>query len=341
MSFSIGYGPLTVQRGAEESRSNERLWADSLALAREAEEAGFDSIWVGEHHFTSDGYLSAVFPFLGALAATTDRVMLGTKVLLAPLHHPIRIAEDAAAVQVLSGGRMILGAAVGYREEEFEGFGISLAARASRMREAVKVLRSASAGEPVRIGSGSDRSVLVTPVSAPIPIWLGGAAPAALRRAGEMADGFIAPIGTPAELQAQVQMVDAAAAAVARKAPVVASSSFVVLRHPSLNAERTRQALEGLLGFYSQHKADDPRSRVGRLSDSLPAVIDGSPDEVARRLLEFRDVAGTDRTHHHVVRLEYPGMSRAESSAHLAAFAESVFPTIRQQSVIAGESSPT
>jgi alkanesulfonate monooxygenase SsuD/methylene tetrahydromethanopterin reductase-like flavin-dependent oxidoreductase (luciferase family) len=318
--FLVGVGPITVQRGTLEPRGDEQLWADAIAGAGLAEELGFDSVWVGEHHFTTDGYLSAVFPMLAAIAATTERVALGTKVLLAPLHHPLRIAEDAAAVQAISRGRLILGSAIGYREEEFAGFGIPRAERVARLCAAIETCRAAWDGTSATV---------VRPRVAPIPVWLGGAAPAALHRAGALADGFVAPVGPVEDLREQLIAVDDAAAAAGRAAPPVASSSFVLLRHPDLDPRAQQAGLEQLLDGYQNYKADDPRSRVGRRSESEPMVIDGDAEQVTARLLEFRRATAVDRLHHHVVRLEFPGMDLDQVSATLTAFARDVLPKVR------------
>lgn len=333
MSFSIGYGPITVQSAQDDIRSPAELWSEGLEYARLAESLGFDSVWVGEHHFTTDGYLPAVFPFLAAIAASTERVTLGSKVLLAPLHHPVRIAEDAAAVQLISKGRLVIGAAIGYRPEEFDGFGVRLSERARRLERMVEVCRAAWSGASISIDGEVPESVTVYPVVGEIPIWLGGRAPAALARAGRLADGYIAPVGTIDDLLGQVEAVDASSVEADRAERVnVASSSFVVVRSPETDGDRTREALDRLLGFYQQHKAGDLRSRVGRSTDSDPMVIDGPPAEVVRRLRRFKDALPDSREHHHIVRLEFPGMTFEQVTRHMSAFAHDVLPALRRAS---------
>src|SRR5438067_9496 len=98
MALHIGYGLIAAQRPPFDQRPWSQVYAEALACAEAAEAAGFDTVWVTEHHFTADGYLSALFPMLGAMAARTSRVRLGTNVALAPLYQPLRLAEDAAAV---------------------------------------------------------------------------------------------------------------------------------------------------------------------------------------------------------------------------------------------------
>src|ERR671939_608785 len=104
-----------------------------------AEAAGFDSVWLGEHHNSPVLYPS---PLLGlaAIAARTQRVRLGTGVLLLPLYHPVAVAEEGAMVDLISGGRLTLGVGVGYAEEDFAAFGVSVKQRASRLEEGVSLL---------------------------------------------------------------------------------------------------------------------------------------------------------------------------------------------------------
>ena len=99
-----------------------------------AEELGFDSIWITEHHFAEDGYTPSPIPLLAAIAARTKKVELSTDILLLPLYDALKLAEDVATIDVLSGGRMMLGLGMGYRDEEFEAFGRRRAERVSSYR---------------------------------------------------------------------------------------------------------------------------------------------------------------------------------------------------------------
>jgi alkanesulfonate monooxygenase SsuD/methylene tetrahydromethanopterin reductase-like flavin-dependent oxidoreductase (luciferase family) len=107
----------------------------------EAEELGYDSIWIAEHHFSNSyGVLPDPFVYLGYLAARTSRIKLGSAVMVVPLHHPLRIVENAAFVDILSNGRFQLGLGSGYRPYEFEGLGVSFEDRRSIQQEAIKII---------------------------------------------------------------------------------------------------------------------------------------------------------------------------------------------------------
>src|SRR6059058_2219613 len=100
----LGFGLVTCQQNPAdpEKRSDADLYAQALELARMCESAGLASYWVSEHHFVDDGYMPSTLATLAAVAAVTDRIALGTGVLLAPLWDPMRVAEDAATVDLLS-----------------------------------------------------------------------------------------------------------------------------------------------------------------------------------------------------------------------------------------------
>lgn len=171
---------------------------DAVPLALTAEEAGFDAFWVTEHHAIADGYLPSPLTLLAGLATVTRRISLGTGLLLAPLHHPLRIAEDAAVVDLLSGGRLILGLGLGYAAHEYRSFGVDPRYRGRRLDALVPALRSAWTGRRFSAPELGLHDVRVTPTPGrDIPIWLGGYAPAAVARAGRIADGHLVGRGTP------------------------------------------------------------------------------------------------------------------------------------------------
>lgn len=173
-----------------------RLYRAILGQIERAEALGWDDIWLSEHHFIDDDYTPSMLPLACAIAARTERVEIGTSVLLLPLHDPLRVAEDAATVDVMSNGRFQLGVAVGYRLGEFAGFGISRRERGARMDEAVPILRRLLAGERVTTPGPfyryTDVELRPRPVQSAPRLWLGGFSPPAVRRAARLGDAFIA-----------------------------------------------------------------------------------------------------------------------------------------------------
>ncbi len=174
--------------------------AAMLEQAEYADRAGFDSVWLTEHHFVDDGYLSAVMPALATIAARTKRVSIGTYVLLAPFYHPLRLAEDAAFIDVISNGRLRLGIGLGYREEEFDGFQIPRTQRLGRTLEAIEILKRAWTGERFSFEGKyfrfRDVQVLPRPVSKPHPelLW-GGMNAQAIRRGAKLGLSFACNLG--------------------------------------------------------------------------------------------------------------------------------------------------
>jgi len=189
MEFTISFDLRAPDFGAPVAE----LYAAALDQCAWADALGFDVVGIPEHHASPDGYLPAPLVFAAAVAARTRRIALRTSVLLAPLHDPIKLAEDAAVVQVLSGGRLRLGLGAGYRPSEFAMFGTQRSERRRRLSRAIEVLREAWRGEPFEY---EGRRVVVTPVpEPPPPILLGGSHPAVARRAARVADGYFPPQG--------------------------------------------------------------------------------------------------------------------------------------------------
>ncbi len=166
------------------------------ALAREAEELGFDSLWMGDHIAFPAPILDP-FQILACFASHTTRVRLGTCVYLLPLRHPTLVAKMVSSLDVLTAGRLIFGIGVGGEfPDEFEACGVPVSERGARTNEAISVLRSLwRNGEAVHAG----RFFRVGPVALqppPIqpggpPIWVGGRSEAALRRTARFGDGYV------------------------------------------------------------------------------------------------------------------------------------------------------
>jgi alkanesulfonate monooxygenase SsuD/methylene tetrahydromethanopterin reductase-like flavin-dependent oxidoreductase (luciferase family) len=156
-------------------------WADRL---------GIDAVSLLEHHASVDGYLPSPIVLGSAIAAVTERMLIRMSVVLLPLYHPIRLAEDLAVLDLIAEGRLRLTVGAGYRSAEYEQFDLNIKRRPSLMEEGVEVLKQAWTGEPFE-WRGHTVRILPRPAQRPRPaIALGGSSPAAARRAARIADDF-------------------------------------------------------------------------------------------------------------------------------------------------------
>jgi alkanesulfonate monooxygenase SsuD/methylene tetrahydromethanopterin reductase-like flavin-dependent oxidoreductase (luciferase family) len=182
-------------------QSPDRLYAETLDQIAWGDNNGFDDVWLSEHHFIEDGYLPSIMPVAAAIAARTRKIRIASGVLLMPFHNPVRLAEDVAVVDVISGGRLELGVGVGFKHEEFDGFGVSFKERGARTNQSLEIIRRLLGGETVTFKSEffDFKNIKLTPepIQKPRPpIWLGGFTPPALRRAARYGDGFTVPGAT-------------------------------------------------------------------------------------------------------------------------------------------------
>jgi alkanesulfonate monooxygenase SsuD/methylene tetrahydromethanopterin reductase-like flavin-dependent oxidoreductase (luciferase family) len=160
-------------------------WADGV---------GFDSVSLLEHHASVDGYLPSPIVLGSAVAGVTERMLIRMSVVLLPLYHPIRLAEDLAVLDLIAAGRLRLTVGAGYRAAEYEQFDLDIKRRPSLMEHGVEVLKQAWTGEPFEYRGHTVR-ILPRPAQRPRPeIALGGSSPAAAKRAARIADDF-QPVG--------------------------------------------------------------------------------------------------------------------------------------------------
>jgi alkanesulfonate monooxygenase SsuD/methylene tetrahydromethanopterin reductase-like flavin-dependent oxidoreductase (luciferase family) len=298
-----------------------------------ADQAGLDSIWLTEHHFTEDGYLSAVMPALAAIAARTTRVTIGTYVLLAPFYHPLRLAEDTALIDVISKGRLRLGIGLGYRQEEFDGFQISRKERLGRTLETIDILKRAWTGEPFsfqgKYFTFQDARVLPRPVSQPHPelLW-GGMAPEAIRRGAKLGLSFACNLG-PHEIEQYHQALREHG-----KDPTAFSVVTSRLVYIADSEEQAWREVEGPV-MYQMTMYGKWLSAAG--SDSAyfrpnPEVLRrngviGPPEVVAERLQKI--VTSTPMTEM-AMSMQVPGLDPRKALRSLERFATEVFPVLRK-----------
>ena len=242
---------------------------------RQVEALGLDAVWTEDRILHAANMLDPLMLLAGA-AASTRRIQLGTAVLVLTLRNAAVVARQVATLHHLSGGRLALGVSLGGRPEEYVAAGVPMARRVAVFRESITVLRRLLAGEPVEHHGEFFRlqGATVRP-PAPVPLYVGGNAEGALRRAGELADGWImGPFGTLRDFAPSWRIVQDAARAAGRNADALIAGRLVYVAVHD-DRDRARDALRGFLhGYY------------GSRFDVDQSAIFGPPGEVAARLAE-------------------------------------------------------
>jgi natural product biosynthesis luciferase-like monooxygenase protein len=189
-----------------ESQSHAEVYAQALEESRLAEALGFDAVWLAEHHFSVYGICPSLGVLAGALARETRRLRIGTSVVIAPFAHPLRIAEEWAMVDILSGGRLDFGIGRGYQPREFAGLGLSMERTRERFDEAVEIIRQAWVEERVGFDGEFYRvpgvAVFPKPLQQPHPpLWTAAVSPDTYRLAAQRRFKILtAPSFTPWDL---------------------------------------------------------------------------------------------------------------------------------------------
>ena len=170
-------------------------YKEALEEVTRAEELGFDSVWMEEHHSVANHYWPSPLVVLAGFATRTSRLTLGTDILVAAFHNPVRLAEDAALLDVMSGGRFTMGIAIGYKPDEFSLYGVALEKRGARFEEQLAIVKALWTQERVSFKGTYytvDGCLEPKPVAKPHPpIWIGGWGDITIKRAATLADNWI------------------------------------------------------------------------------------------------------------------------------------------------------
>ena len=313
----------------------------TIAECERAEAAGFDSVWLGEHHNSTLLY-PAPLVGLAAIAARTRRVRLGTGVLLLPLYHPLAVAEEAAMVDMISRGRLILGIGAGYAPEEFAAFGVSTKERGSRLDEAVPLIQRLwtedavhHEGRHYRIGGAT---LCPRPVQRPRPpIWFAGWVEPAIRRAGRLGDAWLGgPSAKLDELAACVRMYREAKGVWGSSGRDASRGEVALMRYVFVadSPERAR-AIAGdafIRSFEATYfrwphpivKRPAGELTIARLAEDR--IILGDPASCVRQLQRFQAELGLS---HLVCRLTVAGIPADAARASMDLFTREVMPALK------------
>ena len=283
----------------------DRAIDEVIAEAQLAESCGFDSCFFGEHHQDKDGFLPSPLIVAAAVAARTKTLRVGTSVILLPLHHPIRVAEDVITLDLVSKGRVVLGVGIGYQPADFRAFNVPMEHRVGLFEESVEILRRAWAGEPFSFKGThytlDDVQIRPRPYQAGgPPLWIGASVPAAVRRAGQIADAFV---GTPSTSMGNAVALANAYRAAAREA----GRTPRVVQMRDAWVANTRAEAEAVYGpevlaayrYYWENRLAEFRNIAEGTEFSLAnlapdRLVLGDPETCVREFRRWREATGAE-----------------------------------------------
>lgn len=271
---------------------------------RFADENGFSAAVFAEHHFLDDGWIPRPLQLASAAAAITKNMRIGTDIVILALHHPVAVAEEAAVVDVLSGGRFVLGVGLGWIQNEFDGFGVPYKERAAIFERSIHLVRRLLKGETVSNDEGHYkfkgariRPLPVNPNG--VPFWMGALADVALPRIARAGDAWVMPPGTRLkELARQQRLLNER-----RQEGGLPAFKEWPLRREAFVAETDEKAWElfaqGLRHEYGKvyrplhptYPDNDSLDNLRKWGEDMFVV--GSPKTVAEELKRYQDVLGT------------------------------------------------
>ncbi len=314
---------------------------DLQEQVREARAAGFDSIWAGQHFLTGPLAMFQPMPLLGGLAADAEGMTLGTNILVLPLLHPVEVAEQAATLDHITGGRFVLGVGLGYRDVEDGVFGVPRSQKVARLVEAVTLIRRLFTEDRVTF---EGRHFRVKDVHMSLrgrrpggpPIWIAASVDAAVRRAGEIGDGWIITFYPSMKmLKPQMVLFREAAAASGRPMPeeYPAIKEVYVAQTTEAAVREARPYIEGKYRTYAQwgqdrflppdEKFDQPWERFapGRF-------IVGDPETVIHEIEWYERELGLN---HIIGRVQWPGLPQQLTLKCIRLMGEHVIPYFRKR----------
>jgi len=309
----------------------EEFYAERFDQIVRAEELGFRSCWLTEHHFCEDGYTPSPLVLASAIAARTQQMRLGTNLMLLPLHDPVRVAEDAATLSLTSGGRFDLGVGIGYRQLEFDHFQRKLSHRPSLVEEGIEILRRSWSGEPVNF-SGKRFEVgdlCVTPVPQTKPkIYLGGMVEPAIQRAARVADGFLCTGGIGIDIYNEALEQQGKSI---QDGDIILGCWAIIAEDPEAEAAKIGEHVLYQINEYIKWGAFGPPDATPLFEDAMTAIENGlyelwDADTAVTELNKLLQTYPNIRDIHFWA--QFPGESVESGDARLRYIAEKVLPRL-------------
>ncbi len=322
--------------------------ADNVEQVRLARDLGFDTIVAGQHYLSSPFQMLQSVPLLARLAPETGEMNLATCILLLPLLNPVDVAEQIASLDVITGGRIRFGVGLGYRDVEFDAFGVPRNQRIRRLEQNLDVTTRLLAGERVSFDSPycrlDDAAMTLRTVQRPRPpIWMGANGDGAIRRAARMSDTWV--LNPHARLDTLVDQIERvyrpALAAAGRTMP----DELPIRREIYVAADRRTAIAEAapwLSGKYrvytswGQDKAlpegDDFAGDFEELCRDR--FILGSPEECIAEIDRFRATLGVTEF---IVRVQWPGMPPSQAMRNIENIGTTLIPHYRREAAVVQE----
>ncbi len=341
MDFGLMYSFITPR---DDSVTHHETFREMDRLVPMAEGLGFSSFQTTEHHFQDNGWAPSPLLVLAHAAGQTEGMRLVTNILILPLYDPLRLVEDVATLDNLSGGRLTLGVSPGYVSEEFEAYDVPHGERFARAEEILDILQTSWAEEVLehrgRFYRIPPTRVVPRPVQNPIPIWYGVSGPKLLARAARRGCPVTAsPRHTNEELVAHYARFDAAAAEAGRSIPERPIIREVFVAPSIAEAEDLAgPAIVELFGLYGRKSAEgerELRNDAGELVRSESEVdfrsfasryILGDPDSVRGEIEALRDQLAPSEV---ICRMQLPGIPTKHFERSIQLFGEEVIAKFR------------
>ncbi len=302
-----------------------------LEQVRVARDAGFKSLWFPHHWLTAPMQMLQIMPAMAFLAAEAKGMAIGPNILILPLLNPMHVAEEAATLDVLTGGNYILGAGLGYREPEFTAFGITHAERAGRFTESVALMRKLWAGGRIthegKYFTIRDAGISVRPARpGGVPIYVAGLVDSAVKRAARIGDAWL--IANASSIQEITPQMNTYRSAIAKydRPPLefpIARECYVGASHKTA-LDECREALAYKYAAYASWGMTSPLEGTSLDDFARDRFIIGDKQSVRDEILKYQESLGSD---HFIMRCQWPGLDQEKTLGSIRRLGE-IFATL-------------